>query len=83
MKFISCGNDNMINIFVSEKNTIDSFNKIKEIDLKIIPKDIAFLNFVGYTQLTFACGLNNGKCLIYKCINNEWKKTYEINFLKS
>jgi len=78
MKFISCGNDNMINIFVSEKNTIDSFNKIKEIDLKIIPKDIAFLNFVGYTQLTFACGLINGNCLIYKYENNDWKNTFII-----
>ena len=79
MKFITCGNDNKINIFVSKRNTINSFIKEKEFDIEDVPKDVSFLNFVGYTQLTFACGLNNGKCLIYKWINNEWKKTYEIN----
>jgi protein transport protein SEC13 len=79
MKFITCGNDNKVNIFMSQRNTINSFIKINEFDTEDIPKDVAFLNFVGYTQLTFACGLKNGKCLIYKCINNEWKKTYEIN----
>ena len=79
MKFTTCGNDNKINIFVSKRNTINSFIKEKEFDIEDVPKDVSFLNFVGYTQLTFACGLNNGKCLIYKWINNEWKKTYEIN----
>ena len=62
-----------------KRNTINSFIKEKEFDIEDVPKDVSFLNFVGYTQLTFACGLNNGKCLIYKWINNEWKKTYEIN----
>ena len=80
MRFISCGNDCKINIFKSEKNTIDSFIKEKSIDLEgIIPKDIAFLNFVGYTELTFACGLDDGKCLIYKKIDGEWKKTFVIS----
>ena len=79
MKFITCGNDNKVNIFMSKRNTINSFIKINEFDTEDIPKDVAFLNFVGYTQLTFACGLNSGKCLIYKCLNNEWKKTFEIN----
>ena len=79
MKFISCGNDNKINIFVSKKNTIDSFIKEKEFELESIPNDITFLNFVGYTQLTFACGLNNGKCLIYKLDNSEWKGPIEID----
>ena len=79
MKFISCGNDGNINIFISKKNTIDSLCKEKEIKLESIPNDIKFLNFVGYTQIVFACGLNNGKCLIYKYSNKEWKKTYEIN----
>ena len=79
MKFITCGNDNKVNIFMSKRNTINSFIKINEFDTEDIPKDVAFLNFLGYTQLTFACGLNNGKCLIYKCINNECKKAYEIN----
>ena len=79
MKFITCGNDNKVNIFMSKRNTINSFIKINEFDTEDIPKDVAFLNFVGYTQLTFACGLSSGKCLIYKCLNNEWKKTFEIN----
>ena len=79
MKFITCGNDNKVNIFMSKRNTINSFIKINEFDTEDIPKDVAFLNFVGYTQLTFACGLNSRKCLIYKCLNNEWKKTFEIN----
>ena len=79
MKFISCGNDGKINIFVAKNNTIDSFFKEKEFDLKDIPKDIAFLNFIGYTQLVFACGLNNGKCLIYKLSDNIWKNTFEID----
>ena len=79
MKFISCGNDGYINFFVSKKNTIDSFSKEKEICLESIPNVVAFLNFVGYTQIVFACGLNNGKCLIYKYLNNEWKNTYKID----
>ena len=80
MKFISCGNDCKINIFESKDNTIDSFVKERSIDLKgIIPIDIAFLNFIGYTYLTFACGLNNGKCLIYKNYNGDWNNTFSIN----
>ena len=80
MKFISCGNDCKINIFESKENTIESFIKEESIDLKdIVPKDIAFLNSIGYTDLTFACGLENGKCLIYKNYEGEWKNTYTIN----
>ena len=80
MSFISCGNDCKINIFQAEKNTIDSFTIIKSIDLKKqVPKDIAFLNFVGYTELTFACGLDDGKCLIYKNYEDDWKNTFTIN----
>lgn len=80
MKFISCGNDCKINIFESKDNNIDSFVKKNSIDLKgIIPIDIAFLNFIGYTELTFACGLNNGKCLIYKNSDGDWKNTFAIN----
>ena len=80
MSFISCGNDCKINIFQAEKNTIDSFTIIKSIDLKKqVPRDIAFLNFVGYTELTFACGLDDGKCLIYKKYEDDWKNTFTIN----
>ena len=80
MKFISCGNDCKINIFESKENTIESFIKEKSIDLKgIIPKDIAFLNYFGYTNLIFACGLENGKCLIYKNYEGDWKNTFSIN----
>ena len=78
MKFITCGNDKKINIFISKNNTIDSFKKEKEINLDIIPNDISFINFLGYTQLCFACGLNNGKCLIYKYYDNDWKNIYTI-----
>ena len=81
MSFISCGNDCKINIFQAEKNTIDSFSIIKSIDLKKqVPRDIAFLNFVGYTELTFACGLDDGRCLIYKNYEDDWKNTFTINF---
>lgn len=84
MKFISCGNDCIINIYGAEKNTIDSFTKEKSIDLKgVIPRDICFLNFIGYTELTFACGLDNGKCLIYKYYDGDWKNTYTINIGQS
>lgn len=80
MKFISCGNDCKINIFESKDNTINSFIKEKSIDVDgIIPKDIAFLNFIGYTDLTFACGLDNGKCLIFKYYDGDWKNTFNIN----
>ena len=79
MKFITCGNDNKINIFISKNNTIDSFKKEKEIDLNVIPNDISFINFIGFTQICFACGLNNGKCLIYKYCDGDWKNTYTIN----
>ena len=84
MKFISCGNDCKINIFKSEENTINSFVKVKSIDLNgVIPRDIAFLNFVGYINLTFACGLEDGKCLIYKYCDNEWKNTFTIDINSS
>ena len=80
MKFISCGNDCKINIFESKDNTIDSFVKEKSIDLEgAIPKDVAFLNYIGYTDLTFACGLSDGRCLIYKNYDGDWKKTFTIN----
>ena len=79
MRFITFGNDKIINIFVSKENNIESFYKEKEINLELIPNDISFLKFIGYTKLTFACGLNDGKCLIYKYNNKEWKMTYEIN----
>ena len=79
MKFISCGNDCVINIFESKNNTIDSFIKIDDFKTnKVIPNDIAFLNFVGYVDLTFACGLENGNCLIYKNIEGKWKNTFII-----
>ena len=81
MSFISCGNDCKINIFKAEKNIIESFVIENTIDLKEgnIPLDVAFLNFIGYTDLTFACGLKNGKCLIYKKLDKEWKNTSSIN----
>ena len=79
MRFICCGNDRKIRIFISKKNTIDSFYEEKEFNLESIPNDVSFLNFVGYTQLIFACGLDNGKCLIYKHSNGEWKKSFEIS----
>ena len=80
MKFISCGNDCKINIFESKDNTIDSFIKERSIDLNgIIPTDIAFLNFIGYIELTFACGLNNGECIIYKNCDGDWINTFRIN----
>ena len=80
MRFISCGNDCKINIYESKENTIDSFVKEKSIDLKeVIPKDISFLNFAGYIDLTFACGLDDGKCLIYKYCDGDWKNTFTID----
>ena len=81
MKFISCGNDFKINIYRSDKNIIDSFVKEKSIDLgeNNIPRDIAFLHFIGYTELTFACGLDNGKCQIYKKYEGDWRNTFTIN----
>ena len=84
MKFISCGNDYKINIFESKENTIESFVKEKTINLEEnTPIDIAFLNFIGYIDLTFACGLDNGKCLIYKFYDGHWKNTYTIDIGKS
>ena len=81
MKFISCGNDSKINIFESKENNIETFFMEKTLNLTkgIIPIDIAFLNFIGYTDLTFACGLNNGECVIYKWKDEEWKDTYTID----
>ena len=80
MKFISCGNGCKINIFESKDNTIDFFVKERNIDLKVtIPIDIAFLNYIGYTDLTFAYGLNNGKCLIYKNYDRDWNNNFSIN----
>ena len=79
MKFVSCGNDCKINIFESKQNTIDSFIKEDVIILnKDVPNDIAFLNFVGYVDLTFACGLESGDCKIYKYVDGKWENTFTI-----
>jgi protein transport protein SEC13 len=79
MTFISCGNDKKINIFYSKENTIDSFIKEDYEDLEGVPNDIAYLNFVGYVDLTFACGLENGECLIYKKLGKKYTKTFTIS----
>ena len=85
MKFVTCGNDNTLKIFKCQNNNINSFSEeISENDNNIfsydsVPKSVCFLNYVGYSYLTFAVGLENGKCLIYKNDGNYWVISEELN----
>ena len=74
MKFIICDNNKNLKIYEANDGTIESFYLKTEIKLDAIAKDVAFLNFSGYTELTFAVGLDNGECLIYKFIGENWEK---------
>ncbi len=75
MRFITCGEDKKIKIFVSKDNTINTFTEEDSIDVgDSIPLSIGVLNFVGYLYLTFAVGLSNGNCLIYKYEDNKWEQ---------
>ena len=87
MRFITCGNDKKIHIYKSQNNSISSFieekneNNDKNFTYESIPKSISFLNYVGYSYLTFAVGFEDGKCFIYKYDNenNSWKINSELN----
>ena len=91
MRFITCGNDNKIHIYKSQNNKINSFrDEVNEDNENIFsfestPKSVSFLNYVGYAYLTFAVGLEDGKCLIYKLDedNNIWIIKDEININES
>ena len=84
MRFITCGNDNKIHIFVGQGDNIFSFNEEffeKELDFESAPKSVCFLNYVGYAYLTFAAGFEDGKCIIFKydSDNKLWMIKDEIN----
>ena len=83
MRFVTCGNDNKIHIFVSKDNIYsfieESFEK--EIKYESAPKSVSFLNYVGYAYLTFAAGFEDGKCIIfrYDSDNKLWMTQDEID----
>ena len=84
MRFVTCGNDNKIHIFVGQGNSINSFVEEffeKEINYESAPKSVCFLNYVGYAYLTFAAGFEDGKCIIfrYDSDNKLWMIKDEIN----
>ena len=88
MRFVTCGNDNKIHIFVNQgnqgDNNINSFIEEffeKEINYESAPKSVCFLNYVGYAFLTFVVGFDDGKCIIYKydTDNKFWIIKDEIN----
>ena len=84
MRFVTCGNDNKIHIFVGQGNNINSFVEEffeKEINYESAPKSVCFLNYVGYAYLTFAAGFEDGKCIIfrYDSDNKLWIIKDEIN----
>ena len=84
MRFVTCGNDNKIHIYVCQGDTINSFVEEffeKEFNYESAPKSVCFLNYVGYAYLTFAAGFENGKCIIfrYDSDNKLWMIKDEIN----
>jgi protein transport protein SEC13 len=87
MRFVTCGNDNKIHIYVSnDNNNINSFVEEffeKEINYESAPKSVSFLNYVGYSFLTFAAGFEDGKCIIfrYDYDNKLWMIKDEIDVI--
>ena len=83
MRFVTCGNDNKIHIWVGQGDNINSFTEEffeKEINYETAPKSVCFLNYVGYAFLTFAAGFEDGKCIIfrYDSDNKLWNIKDEI-----
>ena len=84
MRFVTCGNDNKIHIYIGQGDNINSFVEEffeKEINYECAPKSVCFLNYVGYAFLTFAAGFEDGKCIIFKydSDNKFWIVKDEIN----
>lgn len=83
MRFVTCGNDNMIHIYVGQGDNINSFVEEffeKELNYESAPKSVSFLNYVGYAYLTFAAGFEDGKCIIFRFDNDNklWSVQDEI-----
>ena len=83
MRFVTCGNDNMIHIYVGQGDNINSFVEEffeKELIYESAPKSVSFLNYVGYAYLTFAAGFEDGKCIIFRFDNDNklWSVQDEI-----
>ena len=83
MRFVTCGNDNMIHIYVGQGDNINSFVEEffeKEINYESVPKSVSFLNYVGYAYLTFVAGFEDGKCIIFRFDNDNklWSVQDEI-----
>ena len=85
MRFVTCGNDNKLRVFVSNDNNnknsfVEEFFE-KELNYESAPRSVSFLNYVGYAYLTFATGFENGKCIIfrYDSDNKLWITQDEIN----
>ena len=73
MRFITCGNDNKICIYIAQGDNINSFVEEffeKEYEFESAPKSLCFLNYVGYAYLTFAAGFEDGKCIIFRYDND-------------
>ena len=69
MRFVTCGNDNKIHIYVGQGDNINSFIEEffeKDFNYESACKSVSFLNYVGYAYLTFAAGFEDGKCFIFK-----------------
>ena len=83
MRFVTCGNDNKIHIYVGQGDNINSFVEEffeKELNYESAPKSVSFLNYVGYAYLTFAAGFEDGKCIIFRFDNDNklWSVQNEI-----
>jgi hypothetical protein len=86
MRFVTCGNDNKIHIYVGQGDNINSFVEEffeKEFNFESAPKSVSFLNYVGYAYLTFAAGFENGKCIIFRYDNDNklWMIKDEIDVM--
>lgn len=84
MRFISGGNDGVLKVWVSHNNNIAGF-EYKEIESKQVPiRDVAWMNYVGYSYDTIGVSREDGSITIWKQkMNDPWEITKEINIKKN
>lgn len=83
MRFASGGSDGQMKIWSSFKNSITGFQSgDPKIQRDIAIRDVAWLNYVGYSYDTIAISFDNGPVVIYKVKSQGEEETKEIDIKK-
>jgi protein transport protein SEC13 len=72
LRFVSCGVDGKIILWISKNNNIENFNKEIIFNYEHAIKCISWLNYIGYANETIAFGTDDGFVKILKFKIGKW-----------